>query len=333
MERYPREERRSGYRLIIIFVVIAVGILSAAHLYYQNYKTEFRTEIEDQLTAISELKISQITQWRKERLGDGIVFKNNSVFSDLVKRYFTDNDDLDAKKRINAWMEKVFHAYKYNGIFLLDTVFFKQYSISEGNERNKALISQNSLDSLKSGKVVFEDFYRDDTKQNIFLKILVPIVDDDKRMIAIIELRINPDDYLFPMISKWPTHSKTAETLILRREGNTALFLNELKFQKNSAMNLRIPLEKTEVPAVKAVLGQVGIVEGIDYRGVEVFGYIKPVPDSPWFMVARIDKSEVYAQLKEKFGFLLFTVIALLVCAGAGIGFIWRQQKIGRAHV
>jgi len=45
------------------------------------------------------------------------------------------------------------------------------------------------------------------------------------------------------------------------------LFLDELKFQTNAALNLRISLERTNVPAVKAVLGQTGIVEGTDYRG------------------------------------------------------------------
>ncbi len=44
----------------------------------------------------------------------------------------------------------------------------------------------------------------------------------------------------------------------------------EIMTIKNAALSLRIPLGRADVPAVKAVLGQVGIVEGADYRGTPV---------------------------------------------------------------
>ena len=51
---------------------------------------------------------------------------------------------------------------------------------------------------------------------------------------------------------------------------------------------------------MKAVLGQEGIVEGVDYRGVPVIAAVRAVPDSPWFLVARMDASEVYAPVRER---------------------------------
>lgn len=44
----------------------------------------------------------------------------------------------------------------------------------------------------------------------------------------------------------------------------------EIMTIKDAALSLRIPLGRADVPAVKAVLGQVGIVEGADYRGTPV---------------------------------------------------------------
>jgi PAS domain S-box-containing protein len=140
-------------------------------------------------------------------------------------------------------------------------------------------------------------------------------------------LRIDPQKYLYPFIISWPTLSRTAETLLVRREGNDALFLNELRFQKNAALNLRIPLKDTQTPAVKAALGQAGIVEGIDYRGVPVIAYVRSVPDSPWFLVARMDISEVYTPLRERLWEIVILIGALLICAGAGTGFVWRHQR------
>jgi two-component system sensor histidine kinase/response regulator len=172
------------------------------------------------------------------------------------------------------------------------------------------------------------DFYRNEHDQRIYLTILVPILDEQNgnRAIGLLALRIDPKTYFYPFINRWPTPSRTAETLIVRREGNDALFLNELRFQKNAALNLRIPLKNTQTPAVKAALGQEGIVEGIDYRGVPVIADIRYVPNSPWFLVARIDISEVYTPLRERLWEIVILIGALLICAGAGTGFVWRHQ-------
>jgi PAS domain S-box-containing protein len=130
------------------------------------------------------------------------------------------------------------------------------------------------------------------------------------------------------MIQRWPTPSRTAETLLVRRDGHDALFLNELKFQTNTALKLRIPLESTNVPAVKAALGQQGIVEGADYRGEAVVAALRAIPDSPWVMVARMDTAELYAPLRERLWLTVLLMGALLLGAGACVGLVWRQQRV-----
>jgi PAS domain S-box-containing protein len=114
--------------------------------------------------------------------------------------------------------------------------------------------------------------------------------------------------------------------LIVRKEGSDAVFLNELKFQTNTALNLRIPLTHTNTPAVEAALGKEGIIEGVDYRGVPVIADIRSVPNSPWFLVARIDISEAYAPVRERLSLMICLIIALLVGSGASVGLLWRRE-------
>ena len=80
------------------------------------------------------------------------------------------------------------------------------------------------------------------------------------------------------------------------------LKVNELAqwFQKNTTLHLRIPLESKDTPAVKAALGREGIVEGRDYRGVRVIADVRGIPDSPWFLVARMDASEAFGPMRER---------------------------------
>jgi PAS domain S-box-containing protein len=92
-------------------------------------------------------------------------------------------------------------------------------------------------------------------------------------------------------------------------------------------LNLSLPLEKTEVPAVMAVTGRRGVVRGIDYRGHPVLAALRSVPDSPWYLVTRMDIEEIYAPLQETLWITVFLVSAMLVSAGTGISFVWRQQS------
>ncbi len=177
--------------------------------------------------------------------------------------------------------------------------------------------------------MAFQDFYRNDTDHRIYLKVLIPILDShsSNRLAAVLALRISPEDNIFPLIKKWPTPSRTSETLIIRREGNEALFLNDLKFHSDAALNLRIPLVNKDVPAVKAALGQTGIVEGLDYRGIPVIADVRAVPNSPWFIVAKMDMEEVNKSLIERLWLIIILVLAFIALAGIAVGLIWNFQR------
>jgi PAS domain S-box-containing protein len=177
--------------------------------------------------------------------------------------------------------------------------------------------------------VVFEDIYRNEYDGHLYMAVLVPILDeqDSGRAIGTLVLHIDPEEYLYPFLIRWPTPSETAETLLVLKEGNSVLFLNDLRFQKNAALNLRRSLDQKELPAVQAVLGRKGIMEGRDYRGVKVIADLRAVPGSPWFLVSRMDVAEVYGPMREKLWMTIALVMALLTSAGTAVGMVWRRQR------
>jgi PAS domain S-box-containing protein len=177
--------------------------------------------------------------------------------------------------------------------------------------------------------VTFQDFHRNEHDQRVYLDILIPILDEQNasRPLGVFYLRINPEKYLYPFIQRWPVPSQTAETLLVRREGNDVLFLNELKFRTNTALNLRISLTSNNMPAVKAVLGQQGIVDGRDYRGAPALAALRAVPDSPWFLVARIDTAEVFAPMRARLWQVVIMIAVLIFGSAACVGLVWRQQQ------
>jgi len=323
-------ERRDVWGFMLAFVFLAAGIFAASFLHYRNYEWNFRSAAEQQLSTIADLKANELMQYRKERLGDANTFFNNSAFSELARRFLQQPADADARRQLAAWLGRFQSYYEYTRIYLLDVQGAERLSVPDQPEPLPTHLAKDIGAVLQSRQVTFLDFHRDAPGLPVQLEILVPIFDepDTNRPLGVLALRIDPNTVLYPFIRQWPVPSATAETLIVRREGNEVVFLNELRFQTNTALNLRIPLANTNVPAVKAALGQTGIVEGRDYRGVPVIADVRAVPDSPWFMVAREDAAEVFAPMKERLWQMLCTLGVLLLATGVGVGLAWRQQRV-----
>jgi hypothetical protein len=69
-------ERRTEWSLMLLFGILTAGIVAIDifYFYYRNYERQFRAQAGRQLAAIAELKVNQLVQYRKERLGDANTF-------------------------------------------------------------------------------------------------------------------------------------------------------------------------------------------------------------------------------------------------------------------
>ncbi len=314
--------------LILVFVVLAAGIVAAGCLLYRSQRDGCRTEAEHKLAAVADLKVIELSAWRKERLADANVFYKNSAFSALVRRSIERPQDLPLQEELRTWIGQFQASEHYDRVALFDAAGNKWMMASDTGEPLSSVTCQKAREALRSGQLTFEDFGRNEYTKKVHLRLFVPILDGPSggRPLGVLLLRMDPSVYLYPFLQSWPTPSETAETLLVRREGNEALFLNELKFQKHTALALRVSLDNADLPAVKAALGQEGIVEGVDYRGVPVLAAVRAVPNSPWFLVARMDAAEVYAPMRERLWLTVLFVGVLLFGLAAAVGFVWRQQ-------
>jgi signal transduction histidine kinase len=326
----PGDVHVTSYALLLIFGLLAAGIITLGYLYYQHFKTNYRKEYEKQLSAIAKLKVGELTQWRTERWGDAAVFLNNAAFSALVQRFFENPEAPEAAGLLREWLEKYQTIFQYDQIFLLDARGSMRMTMPANLTNLASAISQRIPEVLQADHVTFLDFYRDEADHGVYLAILMPILQGpgSSRPLGALVFRINPESYLYPFIKRWPTYSKTAETLLVRRDGNEAVFLNELRFATNTALNLRIPLDRITLPGAQAALGREGIMEGLDYRGLSVVAALRSIPDSPWSLVARVDTAEVYAAIRERLWIVIGMMAILLFSAGACVGLVWRQQRV-----
>ena len=321
---------RSAAIYFFIFILLAAAIGAIGYISYQNYRNQFRLQVEQQLSAIAQLKVTQLGDWRTERLGDGQFLSDNGSFAVLVREFFANPQAATSQAALQAWLDNYRVYGQYDRARLLDLYGRTLLSAPQALPPLPSEVIQQIPAVQASGQVALVDFYRDPADQNIYLNVLIPIFNPSTpgQVIAVVSLRIDPSTILYPYISAWPASSTSAETLLVRRDGNDVLYLNALKFQPDSTLNLRIPLTDTQVLAVKAVLGQTGVVQGLDYRGQAVIGALAPIPGSPWFLVARMDVAEVYAPLVARLWETVLLFGLLLVITAAGLAMNWRQNRL-----
>lgn len=314
------------YRHVLALFLITVLVAVAGYGYIRQQKRFIMEEKRSELTTIADLKTSQIVQWRKERLVEATSIHANAMMSHRIKDYLNGREQVRALGEFRAWMTSLRDNAGYSRVRLFKPNGELIISVADDNRPSGphylALIEQ----AVRKHGVIFSDFHRDDPTGAIDIDLIIPIMSGN-RCLAVLVLDIDPHTFLYPLIQSWPTPSKTAETLLVERDGDDVLFLNELRFRKQAALTFRRPLSQQDMPAARAVLGQEGIFPGTDYRGVRVLTAIRTIPGSPWAIVAKVDTREILAPLSRRSWYVAATCVILVIAIYLGISLWWTRKK------
>jgi signal transduction histidine kinase len=316
-------------KLVVMFILFTLGIILVGFYYYRDQRKRIFLEQENDLGAIASLKLSQIEQWREEMLKDAEILKNNELLVNVIKESFDDRDMAIQYENILKWLESVCKEFDGTGASLVDTSLNVLFSVSQTDSITGKYITEDLVTVLSDKKVHLTELHQTGIKKGDVIDLLIPLSDfrrEDQRLFCIIIVRIELRKTLFPIIESWPATSTSSETQVVCKEGDSVLYLNNLRHQQNTSSNLKLPLSNEQLLASKAVGGIDGIVEGVDYRNIPVVGYITRIPGLPWYMVAKINKEELQAPLRR----VLYFVIIVVILLGLLIAFthvLWMREK------
>ncbi|OFY58270.1 MAG: hypothetical protein A2X04_07440 [Bacteroidetes bacterium GWF2_41_9] len=301
-------------------------------LYYKSQKNRIFREQEVNLSTIASLKIKQIQQWHSQRLGDAAIIRDNTPLILQIKQFFKDENQPEVRRNLIKLMESINREYDYNGVSLVDITMKAKLSVSSSDSVTVEGIEAEIGEVIKNQKIILADLYKTGSLNKPHIDLLVPLIDPESikpTQFGVAILRIDPQEIIFPLINKWPTQSKSSETLLIRQEGDSILYLNELRHQKNTALNLRLPLTNKNLLGAKAIGGSEGISEGVDYRGIPVIGYLTKIPGLTWYMVTKIDIEELQTPIRRFLIIAIIVTVLLILMNGAIFGFwIWNQKII-----
>ena len=274
-----KDDRKSGripWRLVGIFLALVLGISIAGRVYYVSQRELIKQEKQGELVAIANLKVAQISQWREERIGDAKSIAENPFVLKCVNEIHKNQRVRSDEAQLNHWLLSLSHNYGYSRVDLLDAY---------GNPllRGDAGIVTSSLDkmlinrAIGSRELLFSDLHRDSVDNRIYCDIIAPCISARTRgptPDAVVVLRIDASQFLFPLLQSWPASSRTAEVPTRGTEWRTVLYLNELRHMKNTPLAFRLPALADPEFAWRQKQSRTarGLPKGTDYRGVAVLG-------------------------------------------------------------
>ncbi|WP_130471796.1 PAS domain-containing hybrid sensor histidine kinase/response regulator [Candidatus Magnetaquicoccus inordinatus] len=302
---------------IMVFLTLVVIIAS----FYLTQKEKLKNELQIQLLGIGNLKVDQINAWVEQYYRDGVLFKQSSLLSHTLQQWMVSADfpeklpweistQLSSRKKLMNYAEIA--VVSAEGETLFST---SEESVHALDKEEKNLVQH----AFVSGEILFSAIHAVKNRSgNFFMEMLVPLsVADKERAIigCVVILSIDVQKFLFPLVNYWPFPSSSAESLLVAREGNDVLFLNKPRHWPGEPLSLHLPIPSGEsrIPAVRGMMGEKGIMEGMDYRGVPVLAAAIPLARLPWIMIAKMDQEEAYAWLSFQTWSFLFSGIATLL--------------------
>ena len=294
---------RIPWHLVIIFSFLAVGILGLGYYFYEYQVTILQSVKAEELASIADLKVKQIVTWRQQRLSDAQLIFEDRSFAHEVNKWFNNHGSPEQEKYLRQRLEELYQG-SYVEAALFDIYGRVRLSMSKVTPDHMSMIKTIALKAMSSGKIILTDLYFLHQSDEINMSLAIPIqvdLNNNKMVVGAVVYQIDPYYFLYPILQSWPTPSKTAERVMVRRDAkdNEIMFLNELRHRKGAPLVLRKSLTETQIPSVKAALGEEGIVRGIDYRKVAVLAANRIIPDSPWFLTAKIDIAEINAPFRR----------------------------------
>ncbi|HVT72587.1 MAG TPA: PAS domain S-box protein [Lacunisphaera sp.] len=329
--RFSRDER-----FVILMVVVAGGVLTVGGvLLLTRQARQQRAQALEQLESLAGVKVQQVAEWRRQRLGDARAILQTPLLAEMLHTIATGHASDAAREDLREWFQRLELSYGYAAIVLVDGALQPALAdpvdthISEGARRFPLSYFRDEADVVELPPYV-------DTAGELRWDLLVPL---RRRADAIpfgaIILQTNPGRYLLPIVRAWPISNRTGQSMLWYRDDDRLVSLGGYRSLPDTDPAELRPLGMTRNLAdlgtqfflARVLRGERTAGEDIDHRGMVVLGLARTVPNSSWILSSRIDASEVYAPLRRSALIMIGSVLGLLALTGLATGGLWRQRQ------
>jgi PAS domain S-box-containing protein len=318
----PERRNRRFRRDISPLLILSVAILGLAWAgIHQAYRQQEVRE-DARLQAIAALKARQFNDWLDQRLGDARFTATSQIWSNAFAAWMKEGD-LREREHFLGRLEQFRKVKGFESATVVDVRTSLVVSGGPDELRITPLL-RKAIDASAADRAVrLVGPYREEDG-SVHIAFLAPLVPSGDTQGPVVVLAADPVAYLFPLLRTWPVPSATGETVLFRREGDQIQFLS-------AGSGAIAPHDLKEKKLLSAIFlrGEAGpgsFIKALDYRGKPVAGIVQPIPGTDWFIVAKVDQSEISAGASAQVAIIaLASLLGLFL--SVVVNHLFRQQR------
>ncbi|MEW6260737.1 MAG: PAS domain S-box protein [Thermodesulfobacteriota bacterium] len=312
---FNRFTRRLAWTIVI--VCSAVVVFTGIHVYRNDVRLVYH-HYSEILSSVASMKTQLVSNWRMERIDDARM--NSTGILRLLVNEMLVLGPTDAPQR-NMVLDRMrfFVTYEHlKNMMLIDPEGNLLLAVNPEMKFLPDDVLPLVRKVVESNDIAFDEINLCSVGKTLHIDIGAPVRNDAGDPVAVLVLRSDPKDWLYPMIALWPEPSETHETLLFRIEDERFAFLCPMKFRGDAPLTYQKPIGECEIIQRYVHTENPGIYEGRDYRGVSVLADIRPIQGSSWMLMTKIDRDEIEAEMVSRrrtialvcLGILLLTAVS-----------------------
>lgn len=310
--------------ILTLYISMTLIIVIVGYFYFINEKEFLIQDRYNELSSITDDKLQHISQWLGNRYSEAELLRIANPLYNILRTKIGSKVKLPFETL--KWMDSIKTNLAVDNIQLINKLNIEIYN-SDTNLKHTIIYDTLLFkQAMFTGKVIFSDlFERKSTHTEI--RYYIPIKDflvNNDEASGVLILTFEPVKNLDNLVELSNYRSKTLETLVYRPAGDSLVYLNSSRFAQRGT-RIKFPIKDKGLVTVKAVSGNRGFIDGLDYKNEDVLALIKRIPNSSWFLVTKINRSELYQPINafERLVFLISVSSDLLVALILLL--IWRK--------
>jgi PAS domain S-box-containing protein len=309
--------------LLAAFGLAACALVASALVMLLSMRAEALRKADAQLGAVGRLKAAAVTSWIDDRVVAARYACTYPSATQAAMERLSGPVKPALVTHVRQILEHFAERWGYGLVGLLD-----------GAGRPIALAGKGATPALVPDRWFLEAALADprraarrltveaDGTGALEVAVVTPI---GEAAIAFCILRVDAKPLIDDVIETWPVPSDTGSVALLRTVGTEAVLLLPVRERTGPDFS-RMPLAQAHRPAVRAALGERGLIEGTNRDGVPILIKGTPIPGTEWLLRTRMNRDEVMAPLRRPTITILGLVGAFFVAGVLLLGRWWRDD-------
>jgi len=316
--------------LLFAGLVLAAALLGGTAIYLRIQTRDARVEQTRYFAAVADLKAAQVAEWYAVRLREAEQVGRGTLLQRQFRSFLAGGARAPSDRELLQWMEGVQDPV-YQEVTLFDSQGRRRLSTAHLPDSPVAADDYPNLArGLRVRNVEVFDIHAVGGQPRLSMWVpIAPASHPDGRALGALYFRLDPERQLYPMLQTWPSAEASMETLLIRRGRDRVdcLIAPRGGGDADPGPALARLLDAGVAPRSA---GGIGLLSGLDQRGVRVLAALRPIPGTPWQLLLKADQVELDAPLRHHNRTTGGLLLALLLLLGAGAGAVLRNREQAR---